>query len=163
MKQPAQQGFTLIELMLVVAIIGILAAVALPAYQTYVVKAKVAEGLEMALAVEKTVAEYRDRWGLLPHDNTAAGLPDAASMRGDWVSGIQVADGAIAISFVPDLARDLKGRPVLLLRPAIDPARPTGAVVWVCQERASPRGLTVQAPPESLVLLSSMYVPGPCK
>lgn len=163
MKQLAQLGFTLIELMLVVAIIGILAAVALPAYQTYVVKAKIAEGLEMGLAVEKTVTEYRDRWGVLPRDNAAAGLPVAASMRGAWVSGIQIIDGAIAISFVPELAGDLQGRPVLLLRPAIDPTRPTGAVVWVCQDRAAPQGLNLQARPESLVLLSSKYLPGPCK
>jgi type IV pilus assembly protein PilA len=128
-----------------------------------VVRAKGAEGLEMALAVEKTVAEYRESWGVMPHDRAAAGLLHAASMRGDWVSGVQIMDGAIAIGFTPELASDLQGRAVLLLRPAIDPARPAGAVVWVCQDGAAPRGLTLRARPESVVLLPSKYLPGPCK
>lgn len=163
MKLSVQRGFTLIELMLVVAIIGILAAVALPAYQDYTVKAKVAEGLELGLAVEKTVSEYRDRWGVLPPDNAAAGLPAAATLRGAWVSGIEVLHGSIAISFGPALGGSVQGRPVLLLRPATDPLWPAGPLVWLCHGRDPPAGMTVRAPAESWLLLPDKYVPGSCK
>jgi prepilin-type N-terminal cleavage/methylation domain-containing protein len=158
-----QRGFTLIELMLVVAIIGILAAVALPAYQDYVVRSMVAEGLELAVSVEKTISEYRDRWGVLPRDNAAAGLPSATALRGAWVSGMEVHEGSITISFVENLAGAIKGRPVLLLRPAIDTSWPTGAIVWVCHDRDAPKGFTVNAIPSSTNLLATKYLPGNCR
>jgi prepilin-type N-terminal cleavage/methylation domain-containing protein len=163
MKRSVQRGFTLIELMLVVAVIGLLAAVGLPAYQDYVVKAKTAEGLELGMALEKTVSAYRDRWGMLPPDNAAAGVPPAAAMRGSWVAGIEIRDGTIAIRFVPDMVSGMAGQPVLLLRPASDPAWPAGALVWVCHRRAAPPGLTVNAPDPSWQLLPDRYLPGSCR
>lgn len=163
MKQFAQHGFTLIELMFVVAVIGILAAVALPAYKDYVVRSKVAEAFELGMAVEKSVAEYRDRWGILPRDNLAVGLPGAATLRGAWVSGIEVKDGAIAITFVPSLIEEMKGTPVLMLRPAINPALPTSSLVWVCQDLNAPHGFTISAVPESIHLLPPRYLPGLCR
>jgi prepilin-type N-terminal cleavage/methylation domain-containing protein len=158
-----QRGFTLLELMLVVAIIGILAAIAIPAYQDYIVRAKVAEGLELAVSVEKTISEFRDRWGVLPRDNAAAGLPAASTLRGAWVSGMEVKEGTITISFVENLASAIKGRPVLLLRPAIDTSWPTGAIIWVCHERDAPKGFTVNAIPPSTFLLPAKYLPGTCR
>ena len=86
-----QKGFTLIELMIVVAIIGILAAVAIPQYQNYVARAQVAEGLALASGAKTAIAEYRSTTGEWPADNAAAGLAaDPEDISGKYVKSLSM-------------------------------------------------------------------------
>ena len=122
-----QKGFTLIELMIVVAIIGILAAVAIPAYQDYTVRTKVSEGLSLASGAKATVSETRlsmGRW--MGADNGSYGLATAASIEGNNVASVGVgASGLITITYSNDVA--IQGDTVTM-----QPSVTAGGVKWSC-------------------------------
>ncbi len=92
-----QRGFTLIELMIVVAIVGILAVVAIPAYQDYATRAKVSEAISMASQVKASVSEAYISKGNLPLDNAEAGLPASTNISSTYVESIGVANGVITV------------------------------------------------------------------
>lgn len=95
MKAQMQKGFTLIELMIVVAIIGILAAVALPAYQDYTNRAKITEVIGFTSSGKTAVAEYFQAEGSLPADNEAAGMAEPEDIASKYVESVTVEDGVI--------------------------------------------------------------------
>lgn len=129
----AQQGFTLIELMIVVAIIGILAAVAIPAYQDYTIRAQVSEGLSLASGSKTAVTEYYSSRGKFPSTNASAGLATAGSIGGKYVSSVDVskASGEIQAALNgDDTNATIKDANSLIILSAVVNG---GTVDWVCK------------------------------
>jgi type IV pilus assembly protein PilA len=124
-----QQGFTLIELMIVVAIIGILAAIAIPAYQDYTIRAQVSEGLNLSAGAKAAVAEYFMDTGVFPGSNTRAGLETDTNINGNYVTSVGVSGlGVITVTYGGTRANTQISGDTLTLTPAAN----AGSVEWVC-------------------------------
>jgi type IV pilus assembly protein PilA len=138
MLKLVQKGFTLIELMIVVAIIGILAAIAIPAYQDYTIRAQVTEGLNLGGAVKVAVAEFFANTGAWPVDMLTAttGLGFTSLPSGKYVSSVNVATGTIKITYAsaaPQQANNVINAKELDLRPTLGNNLD---VVWTCGKHA---------------------------
>jgi type IV pilus assembly protein PilA len=157
-----QKGFTLIELMIVIAIIGILAAIAIPAYQNYTIRAQVTEGLSLADSYKTGIAEYYQNNGTWPQGAapvpTALQIPMEGVSSGKYVSGITVtAVGNIQIAYAgPQASAKLKPF-VLFLQPGTDA---NGDVVWVCGTAVTPGTVTLAG--AALTTVPAAYLPSSC-
>ncbi|MEO9384912.1 pilin [Chromobacterium phragmitis] len=160
-KQRMQQGFTLIELMIVVAIVGILAAIAIPAYQDYTKRARVSEGLSLASAAQTAIAEYYSSQGAFYSSgsapfNTGYGLAAATSITGSSVSQVAVqANGVIQVTF----NNTVSNGSIIELVPVVG----TGSVTWVCTYTGSSAAASNAIAINSANQLSSGWVPSTCR
>ena len=169
MKRAIQKGFTLIELMIVVAIIGILAAVALPAYQDYTIRAQVSESMALASGLKTAVGDYFSASGAFPGSNTVAVCGDSAAAsgctsvatdnKGNYVGQIAVvAGGGLDITF-GNKANSAIGTRILSLRPGLDNA---SNVSWICGYSAVPTGVTAPTAANG-TNVNAKYLPNSCK
>ncbi|EMR8778626.1 pilin, partial [Neisseria gonorrhoeae] len=123
-----QKGFTLIELMIVIAIVGILAAVALPAYQDYTARAQVSEAILLAEGQKSAVTEYYLNHGEWPKDNTSAGVASSSSIKGKYVKSVTVAKGVVTAQMASTgVNKEIKGKKLSLWA-----RREAGSVKWFC-------------------------------
>ncbi|HEZ7213317.1 TPA: pilin, partial [Neisseria meningitidis] len=123
-----QKGFTLIELMIVIAIVGILAAVALPAYQDYTARAQVSEAILLAEGQKSAVTEYYLNHGTWPANNSSAGVATSADIKGKYVAGVKVEKGVITAEMKSSgVNKEIQGRKLSLWA-----KRQAGSVKWFC-------------------------------
>jgi type IV pilus assembly protein PilA len=127
-SRTSQRGFTLIELMIVVAIIAILAAIAIPAYQNYLIRAQVAEGMVLATGPKAAIWDFYSDTGRFPLSNESAGLPGATSIAGSYVAQVEVTSGVITATYNDTNANEAIQDATLVLSPWTQ----GGSILWTC-------------------------------
>lgn len=156
MNNKIQKGFTLIELMIVVAIIGILASIALPAYQDYIIRSQVTEGPLLAGDLKSNITETFSDSGLWPADNTALGITSVIS--GSYVSDVSSTGGVITVTYGNKANASALAGSILTIRPSTSA---NNDVAWVCGTSTVPTTTTVIGVDATNV--TPKYLPSSCR
>jgi len=163
-----QKGFTLIELMIVVAIIGILAAIAIPAYQDYTIRSQVTEGLTLASDIKASIAETTAQTGNWPANLVAVGLALNTDKEARYVDLVDVANGTITITYGKD-ANSRITNATLAIQPLVNA---NGDIVWVCGNANDPANSTNDSngavaggtlSPNGVTSVLDKYMPASCR
>ena len=154
------KGFTLIEMMVVVAIIAILALVALPSYQGKLVRDQIVEGSALASIAKGPIAAYWTANKAFPADNTSIELPIADKIVNNFVRAVTVQDGVIHITYGNRANGVLKDK-ILSLRPAVIDDSPVVPVAWVCGSATGPDKMTIRG--ENKTNIHKDYLPLNCR
>ena len=155
-----QDGFTMVEMMVVVGIIAILALVAAPSFQNQIVRDQINAALPLADVVKTPIAASWASAQSLPADNTGAGLPSADKIVNNYISSVMVHDGAIHITFGNRANGLIRGK-ILTIRPAVVEDAPIVPVTWVCGSAEGPDKMTVKG--ENRTNIPSGYLPFACR
>ncbi|HEZ5199910.1 TPA: pilin [Neisseria meningitidis] len=159
-----QKGFTLIELMIVIAIVGILAAVALPAYQDYTARAQVSEAILLAEGQKSAVTEYYLNHGIWPDGNSNAGVASSSTIKGKYVEKVEVAKGVITATMLSTgVNKEIQGKKLSLWA-----KRQDGSVKWFCGQpvtRASTATTNddVTAANDATKKIDTKHLPSTCR
>ncbi|HEZ2411268.1 TPA: pilin [Neisseria meningitidis] len=158
-----QKGFTLIELMIVIAIVGILAAVALPAYQDYTARAQVSEAILLAEGQKSAVTEYYLNHGEWPKNNTSAGVASSTDIKGKYVKEVTVANGVVTATMLSSgVNNEIQGKKLSLWA-----KRQNGSVKWFCgqpvtrADKATDDGVTADAAGTDKI--DTKHLPSTCR
>lgn len=155
-----KSGFTLIELMVVVSIIGILASIAMPQYQVYIHRSEITEALGMAANIREDVTAYYVETLEFPTDNKQAGIPDPSKLIANRITGVEVNGGAIHVTLGNKIAKPLRGK-ILTFRPATVDGSPTSPISWLCGYDEPVNGMSAVGSNKTSV--SEEYLPAACR
>ncbi|HEZ9336928.1 TPA: pilin [Neisseria gonorrhoeae] len=159
-----QKGFTLIELMIVIAIVGILAAVALPAYQDYTARAQVSEAILLAEGQKSAVTEYYLNNGEWPKDNDSAGVASASKIIGKYVKQVEVKNGVVTAQMASsNVNKEIKDK-----RLSLWARRQDGSVKWFCGQPVKRDAAAAKADADAVTAddankIETKHLPSTCR
>lgn len=134
-------GFTLIELMVVIAILSILSTLSMPTFQDRIIQSQIEEGVQMTADLREAVATFYRTHKRFPKDNAEAGIPKPAHLIGNFVTGITLADGALHVTLGHKVNEHAAGR-ILSFRPAYVAESPASPLSWLCGYSEPVPGMT---------------------